>query len=110
MYRQIHHRVNQPFQVGAGGRIGQYVDSFILALIVANVATVILETVEPLHSAYGAEFYLFELVSVVIGIGLFALLASILASGFVEESQHETKYACPHCGERVSEHELHELK
>ncbi|WP_049970460.1 ion transporter [Haladaptatus cibarius] len=269
MYRRTRRRVNQLFQVGAGGRIGQYIDSFILALIVANVASVILETVEPLYAAYQTEFYLFELASVVIfsieyfgrlwaatehpeyqhpiwgrlryatssfmiidllailpfflgvffdlrflrmfrllrflrlfklarysrsmrlfvtvitdkkedflvassvggilllfssslmyfveheaqpevfssilaamwwgvvtlttvgygdvhpvtplgkllgavvaviGIGLFALPASILASGFVEESQHETKYACPHCGEHVSEHDLHELE
>lgn len=54
------------FKVGAGGRIGRYLDTAIMLLIVGNVAAVILETVDPLYTAYGYEFYLFEVVSVVI--------------------------------------------
>lgn len=38
----------------------------------------------------------------VIGIGLFALPASILASGFVEAARGETS-VCPHCGEEIIE-------
>jgi voltage-gated potassium channel len=43
---------------------------------------------------------------IVIGIGLFALPAGILASGFVEEVQIEQKRAgvvCPHCGKRMDD-------
>ena len=36
----------------------------------------------------------------ILGIGLFALPASILASGFIEESSYETKY-CPDCGHEI---------
>ncbi|WP_458190455.1 potassium channel family protein [Haladaptatus sp. NG-WS-4] len=47
----------------------------------------------------------------VVGIGLFALPASILASGFVEAARHEEKtYVCPHCGKHVHEHELEEVE
>jgi voltage-gated potassium channel len=38
----------------------------------------------------------------VIGIGLFALPASILASGLIEAARGET-VRCPHCGEDFSE-------
>ncbi len=54
------------FEVGAGGRTGRYIDSFIMALIVANVTAVVVETIDPLYSAYQYEFYLFELLSVVV--------------------------------------------
>lgn len=40
-----------------------------------------------------------------LGIGLFALPASILASGFIEEATQEEKprpyVYCPHCGEEL---------
>lgn len=39
----------------------------------------------------------------VIGVGLFALPASILASGYIEEGEGADPQRCPHCGERVSE-------
>jgi voltage-gated potassium channel len=58
--------VYRMFDVGAGGRFGYYIDSFILVLIIANVVAVTLETVDPLYAAYGREFYGFELISVVI--------------------------------------------
>lgn len=54
------------FDVGAGGRLGYYIDSFILILIIGNVIAVMLETVAPIYTAYGREFYGFELVSVAI--------------------------------------------
>lgn len=38
----------------------------------------------------------------VIGVGLFALPASILASGLIEAARGET-VSCPHCGEEISE-------
>ena len=37
----------------------------------------------------------------VFGIGLFALPASILAAGFIEDSQENTDDVCPHCGEEL---------
>jgi len=40
----------------------------------------------------------------VLGIGLFALPASILASGFLEAARDETK-ECPHCGEEIDQEE-----
>lgn len=58
--------VYRMFDVGAGGRLGYYIDSFILILIVLNVIAVMLETVDPLYEAYGREFYGFEAVSVAI--------------------------------------------
>ncbi|NGM67721.1 ion transporter [Natronolimnobius sp. AArcel1] len=38
-----------------------------------------------------------------LGIGLFALPASILASGFIEQAENDEKSAdyCPHCGEKI---------
>jgi Ion transport protein. len=40
----------------------------------------------------------------VFGIGLFALPASILATGFIEDSQSDTQASCPHCGESLRDH------
>ena len=39
----------------------------------------------------------------VLGIGLFALPAGILGSGFIEEVQHRVGRGkkCPHCGEKI---------
>ena len=37
-----------------------------------------------------------------LGIGLFALPASILASGFIEEARSQAR-TCPHCGEEIEE-------
>jgi voltage-gated potassium channel len=37
----------------------------------------------------------------VFGIGLFALPASILAAGFIEDSQSDNDGSCPHCGESL---------
>lgn len=44
-------------------------------------------------------------VTAVLGIGLFALPASILASGFIEVARSRTQ-ECPHCGEDISPDEL----
>ena len=47
----------------------------------------------------------------VFGIGLFALPASILAAGFIEdsqsdadESQSDAEDSCPHCGKSLDSH------
>ena len=39
-------------------------------------------------------------ISAIFGIGLFALPAGLLASGFSDELEKEKKY-CPHCGEKL---------
>ena len=44
----------------------RWFDRFLIVLIIANVAAVVLETVEQLHIDYGAYFYTFELISVAI--------------------------------------------
>lgn len=51
--------------------------------------------ITPLGKALGA-------VTAILGIGLFALPASILASGFIEQADEERsgRY-CPHCGEKL---------
>lgn len=42
------------------------------------------------------------------GIGLFALPASILASGFIEAARGKTDH-CPHCGEEILEEDLEKI-
>jgi voltage-gated potassium channel len=37
----------------------------------------------------------------ILGIGLFALPAGILASGFASEVRHEDELRCPHCGKEI---------
>lgn len=60
------HWVYGLFEVGAGGRLGWYVDYAIMLLIIANVVAVTLETVDPLYAAFGRDFYLFEALSVLV--------------------------------------------
>lgn len=45
---------------------GRYVDLFLIVLISLNVIAAIIETVAPIRSRYGAQFDLFEAVSIVI--------------------------------------------
>lgn len=66
MFQESRHWVHNLFKVGAGGRLGWYLDTAIMLLILGNVLAVILETVDPLYVAYGYEFYLFEVVSVAV--------------------------------------------
>ena len=65
-YHDNRHWVHGLFKVGAGGRLGWYMDYFIILLIVANVLAVMLETVDPVYAAYGKELFAFEVISVVI--------------------------------------------
>lgn len=65
-YRDFRYQVRLPFKVDAGGRVGYYIDTAIMALIAANGVAVILETIEPLYTAYGFAFYGFEAISVAI--------------------------------------------
>jgi voltage-gated potassium channel len=48
------------------GRIGTLINGSLILLILANVAAVVLDSVEPLHRLYRAEFHAFELASVAV--------------------------------------------
>lgn len=63
---ETRHWVHELFEVGAGGRLGFYVDYVIMLLIAANVVAVMLETVDPLFETYGREFFAFEVLSVTV--------------------------------------------
>jgi len=65
-YRNTRYRVHGLFKVGAGGRLGLWIDWGIMLLIVLNVLAVMLETVDPLFRAFDRVFYGFEVVSVAI--------------------------------------------
>lgn len=65
-YRTTRTRIHHLFEVGAGGQVGWWIDTGIMILILANVLSVILETVDPLFTTYRAAFYLFESISVAI--------------------------------------------
>ncbi len=47
-------------------RLSRNIDRALVALIVANVLAVVIETVEPIHARYEAEFWAFEVASVAI--------------------------------------------
>lgn len=49
-----------------GGKVGIWADWFIIGLIAINVIAVMLETVDWIHEAYGAELYWFEVISVAV--------------------------------------------
>ena len=85
-YADTRHWVYELFEVGAGGRLGFYVDYFILLLIIANVIAVMLETVDPIFAAYGRYFFLFEVISV----GIFSLeyIGRLWAATEHREYQH----------------------
>ncbi|RQG93340.1 ion transporter [Natrarchaeobius chitinivorans] len=65
-YTDARRRTHELFEPELGGTIGYYTDWFIMALITANVAAVILETVDSVATAYGPFFYYFELFSVAV--------------------------------------------
>lgn len=65
-YRETRLWVHGLFKVDSGGRLGWYIDYFIMILIIANVITVMLETVDSIYAVYAREFFVFEAISVVI--------------------------------------------
>ena len=65
-YSHLRRQTWELFEPELGGRVGCYVDWFIMSLIAANVAAVILETVDALGTQFAGFFYYFELVSVAI--------------------------------------------
>lgn len=65
-FRESRPWVHALFEVGAGGRLGEYIDYFIMLLIVANAISVMLETVQSLYTQYTVAFFAFEAVSVLV--------------------------------------------
>lgn len=65
-YQGTRRLVHGLFKVDSGGRMGWYVDYFIMVLILLNVVTVMLETVDWIYAVYARELYLVEVVSVAI--------------------------------------------
>lgn len=65
-YRDARSWVHGLFKVDSGGKLGWYVDYFIMILIVANVISVMLETVDPIYTTYAGGFFVFEAISVAI--------------------------------------------
>ncbi|WP_440765845.1 ion transporter [Natronorubrum sp. DTA7] len=65
-YLEIRKQVFELLDADQGGRPGQAIDLFIMALILLSVVTIILETVDPIAQQYGDLFQYFEVVSVAI--------------------------------------------
>lgn len=66
MYHDNRRRVYELFSPSLGGRIGYYLDWFIMALITVNVVAAMLQTVDAFERRYGFYFYWFEVISVAI--------------------------------------------
>lgn len=81
-YREIRHYTWQLLVPSAGGRAGVVTDWFIMALIIASVIAVMLETVDPINARYGAHFFWFEVFAVfVFTVEYVARLWSCVESG-----------------------------
>lgn len=65
-YFEVRKQVFELLDADRGGRAGQAVDLFIIALIMLSVASIILETVPSIEQQYGGLFHNFELVTVTI--------------------------------------------
>ncbi|MEY7851376.1 ion transporter [Natrarchaeobius sp. A-rgal3] len=65
-YTDARRRTRKLFEPELGGTVGYYTDWFIMVLITANVAAVILETVDAVAAAYAPVFHYFELFSVAV--------------------------------------------
>ena len=64
-YQRVRRRTYEVLEKAAeGDRLSQAVDVTIIAVIVANMAAVVLESFEGLHAGYAAWFFALELVSV----------------------------------------------
>ncbi len=66
-YGRVKARVYEIFEVNAQGDLpANAINLFIVALIVTNIAAIILETLEGIHSAYASLFSLFDVFSVIV--------------------------------------------
>ncbi len=67
MYRKIKHKVHVLLHPELGNtRWDEFINGFIIMLIIMNVVVVMLETVQPVHDQYHEFFRIFDLVSVII--------------------------------------------
>ena len=67
MAQGLKRRVYQVLEVAhPDDRLSRNIDRALIALIVTNVLAVVVETVEPIHARYEAEFWAFEVASVAI--------------------------------------------
>jgi len=67
MTQGLKRRVYQVLEVAhPDDRLSRIIDRSLIALIVANVLAVVIETVEPIHARYEAAFWAFEVASVAI--------------------------------------------
>ena len=67
MAQGLKRRVYQVLEVAhPDDRLSRIIDRSLVALIVANVLAVVIETVEPIHARYASEFWVFEVASVAI--------------------------------------------
>ena len=67
MTQGLKRRVYQVLEVAhPDDRLSHIIDRSLVALIVANVLAVVIETVEPIHARYASEFWVFEVASVAI--------------------------------------------
>ncbi len=67
MAQGLKRRVYQVLEVAhPDDRVSRNIDRALVALIVANVVAVVIETVEPIHARYASEFWVFEVASVAI--------------------------------------------
>ncbi len=67
MAQGLKRRVYQVLEVAhPDDRVSRNIDRALVALIVANVLAVVIETVEPIHARYASEFWVFEVASVAI--------------------------------------------
>lgn len=66
MYEWLRQETYELFAPRQGGRLGVYIDWFIMGLIALNVVAVMLQTVDPLARRFGQFFRWFELLSVTV--------------------------------------------
>ena len=67
MSQGLKRRVYQVLEVAhPDDRLSRNIDRALIALIVTNVLAVVVETVEPIHARYEAEFWAFEVASVLL--------------------------------------------
>ena len=67
MAESLRSRVYESLETTAlGNRLGRWIDGFLIALILANVAAITLETVDPLVEQHAYYFHFFEISSVAV--------------------------------------------
>jgi len=63
---RLRHRLYTVLEAGGSTPVAAAFDQFMVLLIIFNVLAVILESVPAYHDAFGAEFFVFDVVSITI--------------------------------------------